>query len=240
MMDCAQYRRAILTDPHDQDPELARHLGECAECSAYTARLLRFEGKLGRALKVNPRAQTSAPVLGGRVLPFRQRHSRYPGGWLAVAASVLLGLVLAGGLWLAAPHASLAADVVAHMAEEPQAWTRTDVPVPSPALESVLRDTHMRLRPEAGLVSYAQSCSFRGHHVPHLVVQTGMGPVTVMVLIHESVGKSKAFDEQGYRGIIVPVPGHGSLAVLAKAHSGNLASVEKVAARVEDAIEWTD
>ena len=125
------------------------------------------------------------------------------------------------------------------MAGEPQAWARTDLPVPSPELESVLRNTHMRLRPEAGLVSYAQSCSFRGHKVPHLVVQTGMGPVTVMVLIHESVASPKSFDEQGYRGVIVPVRGHGSVAVLAQAQSGNLASVEKVAARVEDAIEWT-
>lgn len=239
MMDCAHYRRAVLADPHDQDPELARHLEHCDECPAYTERLLRFEGKLARALQVNPRAQTSAPEPGGRVLAFRQRHRRFTGGWLGLAASVLLGLGLAGGLWLAVPHASLAADVVAHMAGEPQAWSRTDVPVPPPELESVLRNTRMRLRPEAGLVSYAQSCSFRGHQVPHLVVQTGMGPVTVMVLVHESVAKPKSFDEQGYRGVIVPVPGHGSLAVLAKAKSANLAAIEKVASRVEDAIEWT-
>ena len=156
-----------------------------------------------------------------------------------MAASVLVGLVLAGGLWIAAPHASLAAGVVAHMAGEPQAWTRTDMPVPSPELEFVLRNTHMRLRPDAGMVTYAQSCLFRGHRVPHLVVQTDMGPVTVMVLVHESVSKPTLFDEEGYRGVILPVAGHGSLAVLAKDQSGDLASVEKVAAQVQAAIEWT-
>ncbi len=237
MMDHAQYRRAILANPHDTDAELAAHREGCAECSAYTERLLRFEGKLERALKVGPSADSGMP--GGVVTPLRPRRRATERGWLAIAASVLVGLIIAGGLWLAAPHASLAADVVAHMAGEPQAWARTDLPVPSPELAFALRNTHMRLRPDAGTVSYAQSCLFRGHRVPHLVVQTDMGPVTVMVLVHESVSKPTPFDEEGYRGVILPVAGHGSIAVLAKQQSGTLASVESVAARVRAAIEWT-
>ena len=38
--------------------------------------------------------------------------------------------------------------------------------------------------------------------------------------------------------MIVPVPGHGSLAVLARGADADLAAVGKVAARVEDAIVW--
>ena len=82
------------------------------------------------------------------------------------------------------------------------------------------------LNPDAGTVSYARSCRFRGRMVPHLVVQTEMGPVTVMVLVHESVAKPVPFDEQGYRGVIVPVPGHGSLAVLARGQDADLNAVE--------------
>jgi hypothetical protein len=237
MMDCAQYRRAILANPHDTDAELVAHRDGCDECSAYAERLLRFEGKLERALKVGPSADSGMP--GGVVTPLRPRRRATERGWLAIAASVLVGLVIAGGLWVAAPHSSLAADVVAHMAGEPEAWTRTDLPVPSPELAFALRNTHMRLRPDAGTVSYAQCCLFRGHRVPHLVVQTDMGPVTVMVLVHESVSKPAPFDEEGYRGVILPVAGHGSIAVLAKQQSGTLASVESVAARVRAAIEWT-
>ncbi len=121
-----------------------------------------------------------------------------------MAASFLIALVIAGALWVAAPHASLAADVVAHMAGEPDAWARTDVPVPAQDLAKVLDAAHVRLKPDAGMVSYAQSCLFRGHHVPHLVVQTEAGPVTVMVLAHESVSKPMPFDEEGYRGVILP------------------------------------
>jgi hypothetical protein len=236
MIDCSQYRRVMLANPHDTDAELAAHRDRCPECAAYTERLLRFEGKLVRAVRVQP----PDAERGGAVIALRPRRSPVVRKWLALAASVLLGVGIAGALWLAAPHTSLAADVVAHMAGEPQAWTRTDVPVPAPELAFVLRNTHMRLRPDAGVVSYAQSCLFRGQRVPHLVVQTDMGPVTVMVLVHESVSKPTPFDEHGYRGTLLPVAGHGSIAVLAKDQSGNLDAVKSIASRVRADIEWTD
>ena len=52
--------------------------------------------------------------------------------------------------------------------------------------------------------------------------------------------KSMHFDEQGYRGIIVPVPGHGSLAVFTRGGDTdpNDAS-QRIADRVLHAIVWT-
>ena len=89
------------------------------------------------------------------------------------------------------------------------------------------------------MVSYARSCLFRAHHVPHLVVQTEMGPVTVMVLAHESVSRPERFDEQGYHGVILPVAGHGSLAVLARGQNPDPGMLKQIAARVQDALIWT-
>jgi hypothetical protein len=152
---------------------------------------------------------------------------------------VLLGVVIAGGIWLTLPQRSLAAAVVAHMAGEPDAWQRTDLAVDAPALQDVLKDSNLRLKPTAGIVSYASSCSFRGYHVPHLVVQTSKGPVTVMVLVHEPLRKSMQFDEQGYRGTLVPVPGHGSLAVLMLDSGISSAEIARIAAQVDDSIVWT-
>jgi len=249
MIDCAYYRRAMLSDPHDSDPELRLHREGCPECSLYTERLLRFESRFERALRVGaPQAVPQVvPILkAADVRAGAQRpagpHRRFQGvnrAWLAMAASVLIVLTAVGGLWLASPGRSLAADVVAHMAGEPQAWVRTDVAVVPAELAEVLKDSHLRLRPNAPMVSYARSCAFRGHHVPHLVVQTDMGPITVMVLVHESVRKQVPFDEEGYRGVILPVPGHGSLAVLARGQSTDLGAVRRVAARVQNAIDWT-
>jgi len=241
MMDCTRYREAMMARPHDPDPALAEHRESCHDCNLFTDRLLLFESRLERALGV-----AFPDTTADRVVPLRakspQSGERLPAtrkGWLAMAASVLVAFVVAGGLWLGIPGQSLAADVVAHMREEPQAWRRTDVPVPDATLQDVLRDSHVRLADGAGIVSYANSCRFRGHQVPHLVIQTESGPVTVMVLAHESVPKSVRFDEQGYRGVIVPVAGHGSLAVLTRGAATDPKTVEHIAHRVLDSIVWT-
>jgi Protein of unknown function (DUF3379) len=223
MMDHTQYRKGVMADPHSQDPELRMHRDGCAECRAYTQKLLEFEARLQRAMRVE------IPV-HAQVSPPRR--------WLALAASVLVGVAVAGGIWLSLPQRSLAAAVVAHMAGEPDAWRRTDVPVDAPALQDVLKDSKLRLKPDAGIVSYASSCQFRGHVVPHLVVQSASGPVAVMVLVHEPMRKSMDFDEQGYRGTIVPVPGHGSIAVLMRDSGVSREAVEQIAARVDASIVW--
>ena len=72
MIDCSQYRRAILANPHDTDVELAAHRDSCGECAAYTERLLRFEGKLERALRVQ------APDAAKGVTALRPRRTPLP------------------------------------------------------------------------------------------------------------------------------------------------------------------
>ena len=233
-MECADYRRAMLADPRDSAPTLRAHVESCRDCGEFTEKLLRFEGRLDRALRIDVTPRTDATPRAAR-LPVRRNRQ-----WLALAASFLIAALVGGGLWLAAPGPTLAADVINHMAEEPFAWKETDVSVPPRQLNDVMTESHLRLRPGAGLVSYANSCLFRGHSVPHLVVQTAAGPVTVMVLTHESLNKAVHFDEQGYRGMLLPVKAHGSLAVLERAPAGDPKILDEVAARVLAAIEWTN
>jgi hypothetical protein len=228
MMDCTQYRRSMLSDPSasNPDPQLRAHRLSCIECASFTRQLPDFEARLGRAVRLS----TGAPVAAAAVAGAGRR------GWLAMAAGVLLAVGVAGALWVGLPRSSLAEDVVGHMAGEPQAWDRTNRI--SAQLPTVLRAAQMRLSPSAGLVSYANSCLFRGYRVPHLVVQSASGPVTVMVLVHESVPTPVRFDEQGYRGVILPMPGHGSVAVLVRDQDADLKSVERMALMLRGAIEW--
>jgi Protein of unknown function (DUF3379) len=225
MMDHEQYRSAIMADPRDASPEAREHRESCPECRAFNESLQRFESKLERALKVEVPGKAGA-------------RAHRPWRRFAIAASLVLGVGLAGVLWLALPQSSLAADVVAHVQAEPEAWQHPDTAVAGPALDAVLKDSKLHLNSDAGPVSYASSCFFRNHFVPHLVVQTESGPVTVMVLVHESIGRTVQFSEQGYRGTIVPVPGHGAVAVLMRGAGADPQAVERIAARVGAAIDW--
>lgn len=235
MMDHEQYRSAIMADPRDPSPELREHRESCPECRAFAESLQRFESRLERALKVE--IPTRAAILADERTASTRPHR--PWRRFAIAASLVLGVGLAGVLWLALPQSSLAADVVAHVQAEPESWQHPDATVTGPALNAVLRDSKLHLKSDAGTVSYASSCFFRNHFVPHLVVQTESGPVTVMVLAHETVGRSVQFNEQGYRGTIVPVPGHGAMAVLMRAAGADGEAVQRIAARVGASIDWT-
>jgi hypothetical protein len=232
MMDCITYRRSLMADPHASSAELEEHRASCPDCARFTEQLLGFEARLERALRV---PLPAAPRVLAEVVPLRA--ARRP-NWFAMAASVVIAVGVAAGLWVSTAGPSLAADVVTHMRGEPQAWRRTEEAVPAGALADVLLDAHMSLAPSAGVVSYASSCAFRGHQVPHLVIQTGAGPVTVMVLVHEHVMRKTPFDEQGYRGMIVPVAGHGDLAVLTRGAAPDPAAVAEIARRVRDSIVW--
>src|SRR5258707_10529047 len=116
MMNHEQYRRAVLANPQSTDPELEAHRADCEDCRAFTDRVLTFEHRLLRALNVG--TPDSA-----RILPFGTRNRARPtkrARWLALAASVAIGVVVAAGISLP-PRSPLAPDLVAHMPEEPAA-----------------------------------------------------------------------------------------------------------------------
>jgi len=240
-MNCTEYRRLLLTEPGDPPAAMRTHVAGCRDCTQYTTNISRFEGRLERALKIDVHGAQRARVVSLQAERQRRRgkKSPLPARRMAIAASVLLAVVGVGLLWLGAPGRSLAAAVVNHMAGEPDAWVRTQVAVAEPKLEEVMSDSGAHLQPGAGLVSYAHSCEFRGHQVPHLVVQTAAGPVTVMLLVHESVRRDVHFAEHGYSGVIVPLRGHGSLAVLERTPDADAKTIKAVAASVLGALDWT-
>jgi len=269
VIDCADYRRILLAEPKSTDPRLTEHRAACEGCAQWSAGLTRFEDRLERALQLRlPAARTPAAPIDN-VVPLRAKRARpaLRGGvrtngakatktwgfgddvpearegsrprWWSLVASLVVAAGVAGLLWVSAPRESLAAAVVAHMAEEPEAWRRTDTAVATGKLDAVLASAHVRLLPNAGLVSYANSCEFRGHRVPHVVVQDSTGPVTVMILERESVAAPVNFDEAGYRGVLVPVSGHGALAVLTRTTALDPAAVDRIAMRVEGALDWS-
>ena len=226
-MNCLDARRTLGADPLARTPELEAHLAGCHACGRFAGEMVRLDGLILRALKVPvPEARAPRPVAGRAVRP----------RWYALAAGLAGTAVLAGLLWSFAPREALATSLVEHMAHEPGSRALTATPAAPSAVGYVLARASVALGADAPLVSYANSCFFRGWFVPHLVVQTAAGPMTVMVLTHEHVAASTPIDEGGYRGVIVPAP-RGAFAVLAPAGT-DAASVAAVAARVAAAVHF--
>ena len=216
-MNCESVRMQIGAEPASLGTELAGHLEQCPGCRSYREQMLQLDAQIRRALELPLTAVSPVAVAPtSNVREFRRSRPHWvtTRGW-ALAASVVLAVTLTLVFWSVRPQQALAAAVVAHMAEEPQSWGATR-PVSPAMLAYVLRLSGVRLDAAAsGEVVYAHSCWFRGRLVPHLVVRTAAGPVTVLVLKGERVRRALTFAEGGYSGMLQPYPG-GAVAVLGR------------------------
>jgi len=216
---CEQSRLLIGADPAASTAELEEHLRGCEGCRQFREEMRTLEAHIRRALERPPQL-ASAPRLSA---PWRP--------W-ALAASVLLAMLAVLGVWLLRPSDTLAHEVVAHVRAEPESWL-TNQHVDAQSIAAALRGAGVELDLASDRISYAQSCWFRGHYVPHLVVQTSQGPATVLILRHQWVSGRRTFHESGMSGVIVPAPA-GSLAVLT--HTG--VNTAAVAEQMQRHVHW--
>ena len=198
--ECAHARLQIGGDPHDLPAEVTAHLATCAACRQFHEETLQLDRRLRAALEL--------PLAQFRTQPVAAPARRY-----ALAASVALAVLLAGGFWVFKPQSALAGEVVAHVLDEGASWGAQSL-LPAAEVANTLRTAGVEL--DASLpVVYAYPCPFKGHRVAHLVVQTGNGPMTVMLLVHEKVSKRTEFAQDGLHGVLLPAR-TGSVAVLAR------------------------
>lgn len=213
-MNCAEARLKIGADPKGATAELAAHLESCAACAQFRAEMLALEGNIERALQRPPDARARRRLAPAR--PWRP---------LALAASVLIATVAVLGVWVLRPPETLAHELVAHVKAEPESWLAAHQ-VNAQGIAEALAGAGVNLEVTSDKVTYAQSCWFHGHYVPHLVVQTAQGAATVLILRHEQVSSRQSFSADGLSGLIVPAQS-GSIAVLVRGRDGNLDLVAK-------------
>lgn len=227
-MNCEQLRTIVGAEPNTTDPEVLAHIRQCPECTRYREEMQAMDRLIYRALSIDAPAEKSA----AQILSAPQQE-RGPDRVWRMAASVLVGLLIgAMGLWLLTPRESFAQEAITHMRHEQASMVRTSTTVDDTRLEQIFAAARLRLKPGATHVSYAQSCEFRGQQIPHLVVQTEQGPVTVLVVTDAPTQKREIIDEDGVQGMIVPAP-RGVIVVL-----GEDAPVDSVAQKVLDALEY--
>jgi hypothetical protein len=218
---CDDARLLIGADPGATTPELEEHLATCAACARFREEMRALDAEIRRALERPP--DIVRPRSGGPSRTWRQ--------W-ALAASVVLASFAVLAVWLLRPSDTLAREVVAHVQAEPESWLATQH-ASAQDIGEALRGAGVALDVTSDRVMYAQSCWFRGHYVPHLVIQTARGPATVLILRHERVRARRSFHEAGMTGLIIPAE-HGSIAVLTRG-AGDLADI---AGHMQYEVHW--
>ena len=224
MMTCLEFRRRVGAEPFAADAAIETHRRECAPCARHQDELRAMDGLIQRALEVNPPPRESAAA-PAPPLAWRPR-------FFAIAASLVAGVAVALVVLVAVPRAAIAREVVSHVLHEPGV-TNSTAPLSPAAVAAVLDPSGMHLGHGAGTVSFAESCVFDGHVVPHLVVRRPEGPVTVLVLAHRSITRPVRFSQQGYTGVVLPAP-QGAIAVVGQ----NVADLDAVAQQVFAAVDW--
>jgi len=228
-------RLLIGAEPHAAPtPELTEHLRTCAECAQFQREMIMLDGNIRRALERGPTASEPEPAASiTRISGARTARQAKPAsvwsGW-AWAASAAVASVLT--MWALRPGDTLAHEIVTHVEYESDSWSRAH-PVATTKVSEILGKAGVALDMNSEKVMYARNCLFRGHVVPHLVVTTSRGPVTVLILPHENVKHRTSFHEDGMSGVITPAP-HGSIAILALGGE----SVDAVAHEVQQSVRW--
>jgi len=225
-MNCEEFRTLIGAEPNTTRQDALAHAEQCAECARYRQEMQAMDQLIYRALAVDvqPAAAPSLP----------QSNPRVEARVWRMAASVLITAIVVAftSIWLLTPRDSFAAEVIAHVQEEPDSLLITSDSVSAERLGKVLGAAGIRLKPGVAHVSYAMPCQFRGRLSPHLVVQTEQGPITVLVLPEEPSRPREHIDEEGFQGVVLPAP-RGVIVVL-----GIGAPVDEVAQIVLGALDY--
>ncbi len=206
-MNCEEFRRKLLEDPHCRAPEFLAHRDKCAPCEDEAKAVTRLESDLEDLLNVDPPPDLKT---GLRLIPQRRQ-------WLPFAMAASLAGMAALGTWLMSGpvedgNAAMVAEVLHHIEHEPLNLNH------EPALAT---GNWTALSPRVQIdtddwnhtVTYAAPCEMMGHKGLHLVLAGDEGPVSVLVIVDQRVAESRLFHEADHRGVLRPLS-NGLLAVV--------------------------
>lgn len=227
---CHEFRQIVGAQPGSREPGVLRHRLACRACNEHARALEALDTRLARALAVPVPEGLAERVL----LAASLREHSAPRRYALIAAALVAAVTGALALhWYALRQTPLPEQVIAHLAHEPELLVPTAFQAPRAQVRTVVARGGATLVGDLGHVGHAVVCLFRGRLVPHLVIETSSGPVTVLMLPGQSVTGPMPLDEDGYRGVILPAP-NGSIAVLGH----DPAAIAEVRARFFENVRW--
>lgn len=237
-MDCLEFRRRLAAEPGARDAEFLAHRDHChAGCTESWWRAQRFERQLRGVLQsIEPRPDLAERVLLAQATSLRGR-ARYR--WrigLALAASLLVALIVAGYAWSLRPAdgGSLASMAIAHVRSEAFSLTMTR-PVDATQMRPVFAERGVTLRNVPAHAVFAADCRVGPYRAVHLVLRENGNPVTALYVVGHRIADARDFSRAGWQGREVPI-GEGTLVLLGNDSAGFAAAERAMADAVLGAL----
>ncbi len=236
-MNCDDYKQAIAANP--DDVAAAAHVQDCGDCMAYREDMQAFNQSLKAAMeiKVPDLKLLDLPDIdvADNVVSLHKRRVKSLPTWFALAATVVLAVFI-GVRFSSDTHDgdSLENQLLAHMDHEPYAMQVSAKPVSDSRLARVVPAKIATMDHDAGLITYAQSCTINGHEVPHLVIQGKNGPITILLMPEEMVSENSRINGENVEGVILKV-GDGSVAIIGEREE----DLEEVKQNILDSVKWS-
>lgn len=215
-MNCLEFRHHLLTNPLKEEAGFTRHRARCPTCAHEAQQARQFESQLRAAVMVEIPEGLQARILLAQSLDKQPRGARLQPRWLALAASLLLSIGIAGGLLYRGnpdgrPEA-LQAAVFGHIDAELD-HLHEERNLQAGQLTGLFDQFGARVTDGIGKVNYAGHCTIRRHSGLHLVLPGQRGPVTVLFMPGEYVNARRNIRTERFTAVIAPT-GYGSVAVV--------------------------
>ncbi|MEE9159504.1 MAG: DUF3379 family protein [Gammaproteobacteria bacterium] len=212
-MNCLEFRRRCLAEPGNQDSEFVRHTSECAACTDFAEHMRQVDKTLVEALRVDVPENLASRIILRQSLQKSQVPSKHRPRRYAIAASLLLTLGLAGGLYTVISTTPFhRASIMAHLDGEWDSLIQRQS-VSDQKLMSVLDSVGGELKGNLGTVRHASLCDFSEYGGAHLVLEGRKGPVVVLLLREKHIAGPKAISGDRSEGILVST-NNGSMAIV--------------------------
>lgn len=214
-MNCLEFRRAALANPHHPGHEALVHEASCPTCAHFYRELRMQEEALYEAMNVPVPDGLADRVLLRQARGWRERFfPRFAAP--ALAASLVLAALL-GLVWQFQSDAltpeMLAAGILAHVEEEPKALL-AEQRVPLARLVTAVKRSGGELGMPPGETSYVNHCPLPGGGTgEHLVFNTPHGKLTLILMPDKRIAHAVRLDRDGLTVSLMPA-GAGSLALI--------------------------
>lgn len=247
-MKCLEFKRVVLSDPSSTADEFVQHAASCPDCQRYHASILKMDNDLANSLEVAMPRDLVARLQLNQVMQRRTKANLISSlksnvfGRYSIAASVLLGLVVAGFIYtsqlqlsteILGDYQKLLAGVAEHVQEAPMTpvW---NVGEANQSVNAVLASYDPSLKFEhMENLQFGRICPMGQYRGLHASMETKHGQISFAYIKGKPVGEVFNASYAGYLTRVKPVRG-GNIIIF----SFNKASLQQADQQLESAMVW--